>query len=68
MTCFSGGYVCFVLLRFRLYAFIEAAALRSIMLRYAGAPKPHVFLFSFPLLFTCFYLVTTGWIFWHQLM
>ena len=31
-------YVCLVLLRFRLYAFIEAAALRSIVLRYAGAP------------------------------
>ena len=32
-------YVCFVLLRFRLYAFVEAAALRSIVLRcYAGAP------------------------------
>ena len=30
--------VCFVLLRFRLYALIEAAALRSIVLRYAGAP------------------------------
>ena len=29
---------CFVLLRFRLYAFIEAAALRSIALRYTGAP------------------------------
>ena len=31
-------YVCLVLLRFRLYAFIEAAALRSIVLRCAGAP------------------------------
>ena len=29
---------CFVLLRFDLYAFAEAAALRSIVLRYAGAP------------------------------
>ena len=29
---------CFVLLRFRLYAFVEAAALRSNVLRYAGAP------------------------------
>ena len=38
-------YVWFVLLRFRLYAFIEAAALRSIVLRYAGAPiDTHVFL------------------------
>ena len=29
---------CFVLLCFRLYAFVEAAALRLIVLRYAGAP------------------------------
>ena len=35
---FLWGYVCFVLLRFRLYALVEAAALRSIVLRYAGAP------------------------------
>ena len=35
---FLWCYLCFVLLRFRLYAFVEAAALRSIVLRYAGAP------------------------------
>ena len=37
---FLWCYVCFVLLCFvfRLYAFVEAAALRSIVLRYAGAP------------------------------
>ena len=35
---FLWCYVCFVLLPFRLYAFVEAAALRSIVLRYAGAP------------------------------
>ena len=36
---FLWCYVCFVLLRFRLYAFfVEVAALRSILLRYAGAP------------------------------
>ena len=35
---FLWCYVCFVLLRFRLYAFVEAAALRSIVLRYASAP------------------------------
>ena len=35
---FLWCYVCFVLLRFRLYAFVQAAALRSIVLRYAGAP------------------------------
>ena len=41
MTSFSGvTFVsfCFVLLRFRLYAFVEAAALRSIVFRCAGAP------------------------------
>ena len=36
MLSFSG--VTFVLFRFRLYAFVEAAALRSIVLRYAYAP------------------------------
>ena len=35
---FLWWYVCFVLFRFRLYAFVEAEALRSIVLRYAGAP------------------------------
>ena len=35
MASFSG--VTFVLLRFHLYAFVEAAALHSIVLRYAGA-------------------------------
>ena len=35
---FLWCYLCFVLLRFRLYAFVEAAALRSIVLRYSGAP------------------------------
>ena len=35
---FFWCYVCIVLFRFRLYAFIEAAAFRSIVLRYAGAP------------------------------
>ena len=43
MTSFSNGVTfVFVFLRFRfrfrLYAFVEAAALRSIVLRYAGAP------------------------------
>ena len=49
---FLWCYVCFVLLHFRLYAFVEAAVLRSPLLRYPGAPIPHVFLFSFHLLFT----------------
>ena len=31
---FLWSYVCFVLLRFRLYAFVKAAALRSTVLRY----------------------------------
>ena len=35
---FLWCYLCFVLLPFRLYAFVEAAALRSSVLRYAGAP------------------------------
>ena len=36
---FLWCYVCFVLLRFSfLYDFVEAVALRSIVLRYAGAP------------------------------
>ena len=35
---FLRCYVCFVLLRFSLYAFVEAAALRSIVLHNAGAP------------------------------
>ena len=51
---FLWCYLCFVLLRFRLYAFGEAAALRSIVLRYAGAPDSHTrffcFFFSFCLL------------------
>ena len=41
-------YVCFVLLRFRLDVFVEAAALRSIVLRYAGVPLATRF---FPFLF-----------------
>ena len=44
---FLRCYLCFVLLRFLLYAFVEATALRSIVLRYAGAPIAiRVFLFS----------------------
>ena len=35
---FLWCYVCFILLRFRLYALVEAAPLRSIVLRYVGAP------------------------------
>ena len=45
---FLWRYVCFVLLRFRLYAFVEAAALRSIALRYTGASiATRVFFLSF---------------------
>ena len=45
---FLWCYVCFVLIPFRLYAFVEAAALRSIVLRYAGAPvAARVFFFLF---------------------
>ena len=38
MTSFSAVTFVFVLLRFRLYAFVQATALRSIVLRCAGAP------------------------------
>ena len=96
---FLWCYVCFVLLRFRLYAFVEVAALRSIVLRYTGAPiaaRVSLFFFFrlfgdvafseyflyhcrflfvwrvrrtfFPSEWCFFYLVTTGWIFLHQLM
>ena len=45
---FLWCYVCFVLLRFRLYAFVDAAALRSIILRYAGVPIATRVSFFFP--------------------
>ena len=48
---FFWFYVCFVLLRFRLYAFVEAAALRSIVLRYADAPIATRVFFLFFLLY-----------------
>ena len=57
---FLWCYLCFVLVRFRLYAFDEAAALRSMILRpmvlryNMRAPRyPHVFLSSsfFPLIY-----------------
>ena len=48
--------LCFVLLRFRRYAFVEAAVFRSIVLRYAGAQiathtHTRVSFFSFFLMF-----------------
>ena len=51
MTYFSGVTFCLVLLRFRLYAFVEAAALRSIVLRYAGAPIATRISFFFPFVY-----------------
>ena len=48
---FLWCYLCFVLLRFRLYVFVEAAALRSIALRYVGAPITTRVSFLFFLLF-----------------
>ena len=48
MTSFSGATFVFVLFRFRLYAFVEAAALRSIALRYAGARIAARVSFLFP--------------------
>ena len=47
MTSFSGVTFVFILLRFRLYAFVEAAALRSTALRYVGAPIATRVSFSF---------------------
>ena len=48
MTSLSGATFVFVLPRFRLYVFVEAAALRSIVLRYAGAPiATHTYFFRF---------------------
>ena len=45
---FLWCYVCFVLLCFRLYAFVEVAALRSTVLRYASATiATRVFFFFF---------------------
>ena len=45
---FFRRYVCFVLLCFRIYSFVEAAALCSIVLRHAGFPiATRVFLFLF---------------------
>ena len=44
---FLWCYICFVLLRFRLYAFVEAEALRSIAIQYSGAPIATRVSFSF---------------------
>ena len=49
---FLWCYICFVLLRFRLYAFfVEAAALYSIVLWYAGAPIATRVSFFFPFVY-----------------
>ena len=50
MTSFSGVTFAFVLLRFRLYIFTEAAALRSIVLRSSICMRPdsHTCFFLFP--------------------
>ena len=48
-------YVCFVLLHFRLYGFVEAAALRSIVLQYAGLPIATRVSFFFFFLFICLF-------------
>ena len=52
MSSFSAG-VTLVLFRFHIYAFIEAAALRPIVFRYAGAPTA-TRISSFSLLFAFF--------------
>ena len=51
MTSFSGVTFVLFLLRFRFYAFVEAAALRSIVLRYAGAPIATRVSFFFPFVY-----------------
>ena len=48
---FLWCYACFVLHRFRIYAFVEAAAVRSIVCRYAGAAIATRVSFFFSLLF-----------------
>ena len=51
---FLWCYISFALLRFCLYAFVEAAALRSIVLRYAGAPiATRVFFFFLLFIWRC---------------
>ena len=47
MTSFFGVTLVLFCFVFRLYAFVEAAALRSIVLRYAGAPIATRFFFFF---------------------
>ena len=66
-------HLCFVLLRFRLHAFVEAAGLRSVVLRslfpsilfvplsFSPCMECISYVLSFRMVF--FYLVTTGWIF-----
>ena len=44
-------YICFVLLRFRFHAFVGAAALRPIVLRYTSAPAATRFCYFFPLVY-----------------
>ena len=55
MTSFSGitfVLFCFALVRFfRIYAFVEDAALRSIVLRYSGAPVVTRVPFFFPFVY-----------------
>ena len=49
---FLWCYIGFVLLRFHRYAFVEAAVLRSVVLRYAGAPiATRVSFFLFPFVY-----------------
>ena len=48
---FLWCYVCFVVLCFRLYALTEAAALSSIVFRYAGAPIATRVSFIFPFVY-----------------
>ena len=65
MASFSGVATfvlfCFV---FRLYAFVRAAALRSIVLRYAGAPIATRFFFFFEMsLFPSIFCIISAFLF-----
>ena len=53
LSSFSG--VTFVLFRFRLYTYVEAATLRSIALRYSGAPTATRVSFFFPFFLFSFF-------------
>ena len=68
MTSFSGVTFVVVLLRFRLYAFVEAAALRSIVLRYTGAPIAKRGSFFFPFVYFEMLLLSSFLLYYCRLL